>query len=97
MFELYTGIKITDNDYLRKSSSVQEVSRGYKKACLKIHPDKVDSSNKIAHLRATEMFKTVSSSFEAFKVSRQAIAKAQAAHAANKAKSTNTTNRNRYR
>jgi GTPase SAR1 family protein len=61
------GIGPSDPDFLTASSSLADVSRGYKKACLKIHPDKVDSSSFAAHLRATEMFKTVSNAFEEFK------------------------------
>ena len=53
--------------FLEKHASFAPVQIAYKKALLKIHPDKVDAKDIQAHMRATEMFKTVNAAFETFK------------------------------
>lgn len=65
--------------YLEKHASLAPVQLAYKKALLKIHPDKADPKDPQAHLRATEMFKTVNAAFESFKkVNEQRISSAGA-------------------
>jgi len=55
--------------FLAVHASLGPVSAAYKRALLKIHPDKVDVARdgQEALWRATEMFKTVNAAFEAFK------------------------------
>ena len=65
--------------FLEKHASLAPVQLAYKKALLKIHPDKADPKDPQAHLRATEMFKTVNAAFESFKkVNEQRISSAGA-------------------
>ena len=62
----------TPDLFLQPLVSLAPVASAYKKALLKIHPDKVDAArDPLAHLRATEMFKTVNAAFEAFKKSNE--------------------------
>jgi GTPase SAR1 family protein len=55
--------------FLPAHASLAPVAAAYKRALLKIHPDKVDVARDglPAHWRATEMFKTVNAAFESFK------------------------------
>jgi len=57
----------TPNPYLQIHTSFAPVSNAYRKALVKIHPDKVAAGDTMAHVRATEMFKVVSAAFENFK------------------------------
>lgn len=52
-------------------SGMEKVAKVYKKAVLKIHPDKVSVADEEGHARATEMFKAVNSAFEDFKKSQE--------------------------
>eukprot|EP01006_Ploeotia_vitrea_P044849 TRINITY_DN66880_c3_g1_i2.p1 TRINITY_DN66880_c3_g1~~TRINITY_DN66880_c3_g1_i2.p1 ORF type:complete len:482 (-),score=228.62 TRINITY_DN66880_c3_g1_i2:77-1522(-) len=52
---------------LKRSSTLNDVNKMYKRALLKIHPDKHDQSDFEAHCRATETFKAVNDAFQAFK------------------------------
>lgn len=61
------GYTPRDEKYLQRQCELAPVQRAYKKAVLKIHPDKTDASDYEAHLKATEMFKTVNSAFETFR------------------------------
>eukprot|EP00462_Mataza_sp_D1_P020759 CAMPEP_0175139394 /NCGR_PEP_ID=MMETSP0087-20121206/10876_1 /TAXON_ID=136419 /ORGANISM="Unknown Unknown, Strain D1" /LENGTH=419 /DNA_ID=CAMNT_0016422395 /DNA_START=125 /DNA_END=1384 /DNA_ORIENTATION=+ len=61
------GYKERDEHYLNRMSGMEKVAKAYKKAVLKIHPDKVSVNDKEAHARATEMFKAVNNAFENFK------------------------------
>ena len=58
---------VRDDQYLARSADVDKIHKAYKKAVLKIHPDKVNSSDFEAHLKANEMFKAVNASYELFK------------------------------
>lgn len=49
-----------------RSDSLKEVSKSYKRALLRIHPDK-HMDNESKHLRATEVFKYVSQAFNDYK------------------------------
>lgn len=63
------GWSAGEASFLEKHTSFAPVQLAYKKALIKIHPDKVPPGEDggAAHLRATEMFKTVNAAFEAFK------------------------------
>jgi GTPase SAR1 family protein len=64
----WTDVGGKDSQYLQNLASFAPVASAYKKALLKIHPDKVDSHrDPLGHLRATEMFKLVNAAFELFK------------------------------
>jgi hypothetical protein len=60
----YTSSK--HEKYLRRTSTLAVVSKAYKLSLLKIHPDK-HMGDWAQHIRATEMFKYVSTSFNAFR------------------------------
>ena len=49
-----------------RSDTLADVSKSYKKALLRIHPDK-HMDNESKHLRATEVFKYVSQAFNDYK------------------------------
>ena len=57
---------------LSSHSSSAKVKRAYRRALLKIHPDKHDQDDFEAHLRATEVFKVVNAAYLAF-TSRESV------------------------
>jgi DnaJ domain len=57
--------KFGDDLYLTRNSSLKVIKRTYRKALLKIHPDK-HVNDWQAHIRATEMFKAVNSAYTSF-------------------------------
>jgi len=61
-------LSLNDPNYLTAAVSFQPVQLSYRRALLKIHPDKHDQTNELEHFRATEMFKAVNSAFEQFKI-----------------------------
>ena len=65
--DIHGWIEGSSTNYLDRHASLAPVQIAYKKALLRIHPDKVDATEAHVHLRATEMFKTVNAAFEAFK------------------------------
>jgi hypothetical protein len=58
------GVTSKDALFLSHKCPFDLVSKSYKRALLKIHPDKVDPTNIEGTFRATEMFKAVNSCFE---------------------------------
>lgn len=62
----------TDATYLHPAASLQPVQLAYRRALLKIHPDKLaDQSDERSRHRATELFKHVNSAFEAFRTKNE--------------------------
>ena len=55
-----------------RSDGLKEVSKSYKRALLKIHPDK-HMDNESKHLRATEVFKYVSQAFNEYKKKHEPV------------------------
>jgi len=60
-----------DSLYLAADADLTQVSKVYKRALLKIHPDKQDPSDRAAMYRATELFKIVNTAFESFKTAEE--------------------------
>ena len=58
--------------YLGADASVRTVMRAYRKALIRIHPDKVAFTDIEAHIRATETFKIVNSAYKRFKAAEDA-------------------------
>jgi hypothetical protein len=62
----------SDATYLHSAASFQPVQLAYRRALLKIHPDKlVDQNDERSRHRATELFKHVNSAFELFKAKNE--------------------------
>jgi len=57
---------LNEQGYLKRGDTFKEVSRSYKRALLKIHPDK-HMDNETKHIRATEVFKYVSHAYNEYK------------------------------
>lgn len=73
--ELNGATLLEHSGFLKRSDGLKEVSKAYKKALLRIHPDKhMDSDAK--HLRATEVFKYVSQAFNDYRTKAEALAAA---------------------
>jgi hypothetical protein len=69
--ELNGATSLEQAGFLKRSDGLKEVSKAYKKALLRVHPDKhMDSDAK--HLRATEVFKYVSQAFNEYRTKAEA-------------------------
>jgi len=60
------GLKTPDKNYLKRYDTLTPVSKMYKKAILKIHPDK-HMGDFAQYVRATELFKQVNGAFTSYK------------------------------
>jgi predicted GNAT family acetyltransferase len=69
-----TGAKRGDANYLTTTSAEKAVTKVYRRALLKIHPDKHMQDWK-QHIRATEMFKGVTTALATFRAKATAAAK----------------------
>ncbi len=68
-------------EYLKPSAGLEAVQKVYRRALIKIHPDKASRSDFAAHYRATELFKIVSEAFQAFQKTQPAAAPSPSAGA----------------
>jgi len=53
--------------FVSVSSSVDAVSKAYKRAVLRVHPDKQTPGNRHAVLRATETFKVLNNAYDEYR------------------------------
>lgn len=67
LYQMLNSIHNTNELY--EWSDVNSIDKLYKRALLKLHPDKTDHSNQLLHTRHTEMFKQLTNRYELYKKS----------------------------